>query len=209
MKDYLDIYDDELMPIGKELRSIVHEKGLWHRTVHCWLYDDEGNVYFQIRKDSDKFYTTASGHVDAGETLKEAFCREVKEEIGLDLGCQRAELIKIVVWKMDKEKSDGTKFKDRAFAHVNILKFSCDDINKFSFEPEEVSGIVKVNAKEALKLFKEGKGSIPATIITTKNGRNEEEQKEVNISDFLVMKNETADEKYSWILEKIIKSTNK
>lgn len=81
--EYLDIYDEDKNYLGKELRSVVHEKGLWHNTVHCWLYDKEGNIYFQIRKDEKTLYTTASGHVSAGETIKEAFGREVKEEIGI------------------------------------------------------------------------------------------------------------------------------
>ena len=76
--EYLDIYDENGKYLGKEERSIVHRDALWHKTVHCWLYDKEGNIYFQIRKDKEKLYTTASGHVQAGETVKEAFGREVK-----------------------------------------------------------------------------------------------------------------------------------
>ena len=71
--EYLDIYDEEKKFLGTEERNIVHRDALWHNTVHCWLYDIEGNVYFQIRKEEEKLYTTASGHVLAGETIKEAF----------------------------------------------------------------------------------------------------------------------------------------
>ena len=35
----LDIYDEKGNFIGTEERNVVHEKGLWHKTVHCWLYD--------------------------------------------------------------------------------------------------------------------------------------------------------------------------
>ncbi len=24
-----------------------HEKGLWHKTVHCWLYTGDGYVFFK------------------------------------------------------------------------------------------------------------------------------------------------------------------
>ena len=47
--ELLDIYDEKGNLIGTEDRKIVHEKGLWHKTVHCWLYDDKGNIFFQIR----------------------------------------------------------------------------------------------------------------------------------------------------------------
>ena len=75
--EHLDIYDEYMNKIGTEKRDIVHQNGLWHKTVHCWIYDDIGNVYFQIRADSGKLYTTASGHVLAGETVRDAFHREV------------------------------------------------------------------------------------------------------------------------------------
>ncbi len=95
----------------KETRKAVHENALWHKTVHCWLYDSEGNVYFQIRKDEGKFYTTASGHVIAGEDVKEAFGREIKgKEIGVDLDYNNANLVDVVKFRMDKVKSDGSIF---------------------------------------------------------------------------------------------------
>jgi len=42
--EYLDIYDENGNYLGKEDRSIVHRDALWHKTVHCWLYDKYGNV---------------------------------------------------------------------------------------------------------------------------------------------------------------------
>ncbi|MBO4517260.1 NUDIX domain-containing protein [bacterium] len=50
-------------------------------------------MLFQIRKDTGTFYTTASGHVLAGETIKQAFSREVKEELGIDVDVSNAELV--------------------------------------------------------------------------------------------------------------------
>ena len=93
--EYLDIYDENGNFLGKEDRKIVHRDALWHNTVHCWLFDKEGNIYFQIRKDKKKLYTTASGHVKAGETIKEAFGREIKEEIGYAVNYNEAKLIEI------------------------------------------------------------------------------------------------------------------
>ena len=79
--EMIDIYDENGNHIGVEDRKIAHEKGLWHKTVHCWLYDKEGHIYFQIRHDRKTFYTTASGHLAAGETVNEGFKREIKEEL--------------------------------------------------------------------------------------------------------------------------------
>ncbi len=92
----LDIYNENGEFIGTEERDVVHEKGLWHKTVHCWLYDKEGNVFFQKRKDRGTLYTTASGHLSAGESVTEAFQREIKEEIGLNIDANDATLVNVV-----------------------------------------------------------------------------------------------------------------
>ena len=199
--ELLDIYDEKGNYLGTEDRKIVHQKALWHKTVHCWLYDKYGNVYFQIRKDEKTFYTTASGHVSAGETLKEAFGREIKEEIGLDLDYEKAELIYTVNFKLDRENKDGSVFRDRAFANVFI--YEINDI-KFDMDPNEVIGIVKVNACNCLELLKKEKGKIPATIIDLNNNK---EERLIDFKDFLVNKGENAVEKYGKVLEVVINKT--
>lgn len=204
--EYLDYYDEDGNYLGYKSREEVHTLGLWHNTVHCWLYDKEGNVYFQIRKDSNKFYTTASGHVLKGETIKEAFRREIKEEIGLDIDSSDATLVGIIPWKMDKVKN-GKTIKDRAKANVYIDLFE-GNINDFKFDTNEVLGVVKVNAKETLNLFKKETGKIEAEIITTKNNENVKEKRLVDAYEFLVMPHETALEKYGDVLNKIIEKSN-
>lgn len=197
--ELLDIYDEKGNHIGTEERKIVHQKALWHKTVHCWLYDELGNVYFQIRKDEKTFYTTASGHVSAGETLNEAFGREIKEELGIDIDYEKAELIEVVNFKLDRENKDGTMFKDRAFA--NVFAYKIDSIPTFNLDPNEVIGIVKVNAKEALELFKKESGKINAEIINLDNTIT---KRLVNFNEFLVNKEETAIGKYRKVLEFVI-----
>ena len=81
--EFLDIYDENGNHLGKEERGVVHKQALWHKTVHCWLFDKDGYVYFQKRADEKKLYTTASGHVMAGETVEQGFAREIREEIGV------------------------------------------------------------------------------------------------------------------------------
>ncbi len=196
--EYLDAYDENKNYIGRFSREEVHSKGLWHNTVHCWLYDEEGYVYFQIREDANKLYTTASGHVQAGESIKEAFGREVKEEIGIVVNYDEAELLNVNIWKMDKEKN-GFIIKDRAFANVYLLKIKDDNL-QFNFLDGEVVGIAKLKAEDALKLFSNDCDIISATIIDKENRR---QSKELKKDDFLLMKGETLNGKYSAILEAI------
>lgn len=200
--EYLDYYSEDGQFLGKETREVVHRDALWHNTVHCWLYDKAGNIYFQIRKDEGTFYTTASGHVLSGEDIKEGFGREIKEEIGIDVDYEKAHLIDVVKFTLDKMKN-GSMFKDRAFANVYACDFE-DDIDKFDFDKNEVSGLVKVNAKDTLKLFENGSGSIKAEVITYQEGKNIMTKRDITASEFLVNPGETLLGKYGSVLRKVI-----
>lgn len=196
----LDIYDEYMNLIGSEDRDVVHEKGLWHKTVHCWLYDNEGNIYFQIRKNSQKLYTTASGHVQSGETVKQAFHREVFEEIGVHVDIETSSLLEINAWKMDKIKNNKP-FIDRAFSNVYLNSFDGSSAS-FSFCEDEVSGLVKINAKACLKLLLKELKEVPAIKIS-----NDVQNIIVTADDFLVQNNEIALIKYGKILQAVIALT--
>lgn len=201
--EYLDIYDENGNPIGKETRENVHKNALWHKTVHCWLYDKEGNIYFQIRKDENQLYTTASGHLLTGETVKQAFAREIQEEIGIDVNYEKAEAVNIYKYKADKIKKDGSEFHDRAFSNVYVCEYDGNETN-FKFDSNEVLGLAKVNAKNTLNLLKTESGNISGELIT-----NTTSPKTFDINDFLVMPGETAFEKYKDVLNKVISLTQK
>lgn len=202
--EYLDIYDAEGNYLGKELRSVVHQNALWHKTVHCWLYDKQGNVFFQIRKDSHTLYTTASGHLMASESIEQGFQREIKEELGILVDASDADFVMMNRFVMDKKRLDGSMFRDRAFANVYIDLYE-GNYKDFAFDTEEVLGIAIVSAKDALSLFQKGSGSISGTLI---NASNEKEEKVFEIADFLVNEGETLLEKYGEILKKVISKTS-
>lgn len=204
--EYLDIYDENHNYLGKEERSIVHRDALWHNTVHCWLYDKQGNVYFQIRKDEGKLYTTASGHVLSGETVKQGFGREIREEIGLKINYEEANLVNVNKFVIDLVKKDGSLFRDRAFSNVYVYEYDGND-KDFNFDENELQGLVKVNAKEAMELFKNEQGKISGTVIKKYADTNTIENKEISFEDFLVNKGETAVGKYGDIMNKVIELT--
>lgn len=205
--EYLDIYDENKNYLGKEERSVVHREALWHNTIHCWLYDKEGNIYFQIRKEEEKLYTTASGHILSGETIKEGFGREIKEEIGIDIDYNKALFVNVYKFIMDKKKNDGSIFRDRAFSNVYVCEFN-GKIEDFNFDKNEVIGLVKINAKETLNLLEKETGQINGIVIKNANNENYFEEKIISIQDFLVNKGETAIKKYGDVLTKIIEITN-
>lgn len=204
--EYLDIYDENENYLGKEERYIVHRDALWHKTVHCWLYDKNGNIYFQIRKKEGKLYTTASGHIMAGETVKQGFGREIEEEIGIKVNYEEAIFVNIYKFVMDKLKDDGSMFRDRAFSNVYVCEYKGNGTD-FNFADNELDGLVRVNANEALELFKNENGKIKGDIIRKFKNSNKLENKEIVFEDFLVNKGETAIGKYGDILNKVIELT--
>lgn len=206
--EFLDYYDEEGNYLGKEERSVVHASALWHKTVHCWLYDKDGNIYFQIRKDKGTFYTTASGHIVAGETVKEGFAREIKEEIGIDVDIDNCKLVDVVKFMMDREEADGSIFKDRAFANVYICDFE-NDIDSFNFDTNEVSGLVKMKATDVLKILNDEIGEINSTYIVLDHGKNVSYDRVVTKNDFLVNPGETLIGKYGDVVKKVIEVTSK
>ncbi len=206
--EYLDIYDEQGQFLEKKERSIVHKEGYWHNTVHCWLYDLEGNIYFQIRKDKNKLYTTASGHVLAGETIKEAFGREIKEELGYQIDYEKAELVTINKFKMDRKEPDGSIFKDRAFANIYVCYFE-GTLSEINFQEEEVRGIVKLNAQKALEILTNEKGECKAIISSKEKKKVEVKEDTIKFEDFLVNPGEKALEKYGKVLKFILNKVSK
>ena len=202
--EFLDIYNENGEHIGKEERLKVHERGLWHKTVHCWLFDKAGYVYFQIRHDEKTLYTTASGHIMAGETVEQGFAREIREEIGYEVPYTKAIHLETFKFYLDKVKKDGTEFHDRVFANIYTCEFD-GDISKFKYDPNELDGLVKVKADEALALFEKEEGQIDGFLIESRDGKMIMEPKKVDFSEFLVNKGETALGKYGNVLKGIIK----
>lgn len=205
--EYLDIYDENRNYIGKEERKKVHADALWHNTVHCWLYDKSGNIYFQIRKEEGTLYTTASGHIKAGETIEEGFAREIDEEIGLRIDSQKAIFLDMHKYIMDLIKKDGTIFKDRAFVNLYAYDFE-GNIEEFNFDETEINGLAKVNVKDTIKLLNNEINSINGITIKKEKGDNKEQETTFTSKDFLVCNGENLKEKYENILNKISQLQN-
>ena len=207
MSELLDIYDENGNYIGTEDRNIVHQEGLWHKTIHCWVMTDRDHILFQKRSSSlldnpNKLYTTASGHIKAGENLHDAFAREVSEELGINV--PKPQKLFEQIYKTDFVKKNGMPYHDRVFC--NVFFTLCDlPLDQYHPQEEELDGIAKVNINDALKLFKGEVKKINSVLYVKENGVYGIKEKELSASDFLCNPTETLYSKYGHIFEEILK----
>jgi len=72
-KEYFDLLDEKGNKTGKtKLRSEVHRDGDWHKAVHIWIINEQGDILLQRRspnKDSDpnKLDISCAGHLTTGD----------------------------------------------------------------------------------------------------------------------------------------------
>ena len=210
MAELLDTYNYQTGEFIAAIdRDIVHRDALWHKTVHCWLYDKVGQVYFQMRQDepNGNLYVTASGHLRAGESVEAGFTREIKEEIGLSLLASDATESQVREYVVDRERPDGSLYRDRAWSNVFFYQYDGPDAD-FQFDTTELAGLVKIDATAALQLIRGEVDSVNAVSIQpAKNGKNQTRPFVVKASDFLVCPGEDAETKYGYILETVARLT--
>ena len=140
--ELVDIVDENNKLTGQiEERWVAYEKGLWRRTVSCWIMNEKGEVLLQKRtankiRNPNKWAKTG-GQVEAKETVEEAIYREVKEELGIEIP---KEQIKVV----DIHKSDN---KNRRFAY-NFIFVVNYKINDYILQKEEVVEVKYVTIED-------------------------------------------------------------
>lgn len=90
MSEILDIVNESDEVIGQAERGRVHREGLVCRLVYVCFYNNDRKVILQKRSDikkndPGKLTTTASGHVESGQSYLEAAVRETLEETGVEI----------------------------------------------------------------------------------------------------------------------------
>jgi isopentenyl-diphosphate delta-isomerase type 1 len=127
--DIVNQRDEVIMQLP---RHEVHRRRLFHRAVHILVFNGNGDVYMQRRsphKDTypNRWTTSCSGHVDAGETYDTAAVRELGEELGIRI--------------------DSADTLDETFVHAPCRATGYEFIHVYRlvwngeivFDPEEIS----------------------------------------------------------------------
>jgi len=155
MEEYIDIVTREGKPTGKCVpKSEIHKKGLYHRTAHIWFYTNEGKILLAQRTASKAICplmwdVSVAGHIDAGETVKQAAIRETKEEINLDI--TETDLQPIGVFECFQTYESG--IIDNEFHNTFIAELKIP-ISQLTPQIEEVEALKLVTISEFEKLIK-------------------------------------------------------
>lgn len=153
--ELLEVLDEDGESIGTAPRFLCHRLGLIHQVVFLIIEDYEGKLLLQTRGDFNKrrYDLPVGGHMNVDDNSPiDALCREVREEIGLEIHQEELSLIcsytrkvkedlkkpkemncelrYIYLYKVNKEQSDSilSHFKDR-FEKEMVLEINWFHLN--------------------------------------------------------------------------------
>src|SRR6476660_591203 len=99
-EEIFDVVNDRDEIVGRQARSEVHRLGLKHRAVHIVIFNGRGEIFLQKRSMKKDCFpgawdSSASGHMDVGESYDACAVRELREELGLEARGPLERLFKI------------------------------------------------------------------------------------------------------------------
>lgn len=114
-----DVVDEHNNVIGKEKRSTIHSKGLFHRAVSIFIFNSKGAVFLQKRSQQKsicplKWDLSAAESLKAGETYLQAAERGLKEELNVI-----AKLSKLRDAHLQKNEYFDGEIKDFEFVELH------------------------------------------------------------------------------------------
>lgn len=148
-EEYFDILDEN----GNKLnfikkRTEVHRDGDWHKSVHIWIINQNGDILLQRRtqdKDSDPnmLDISCAGHLSSGDDSITGAIRELKEELSLEV--EPSDLKYITTLKRSPKHDDG--FIDNEFDDLYLLRIN-KKIEELTYQKEEIVEIFFVPYKK-------------------------------------------------------------
>lgn len=159
-EEFLEVYSPEGTKTGqKKSKSEIHRKGLFHSTVHVWIFTEEGNILIQKRSKKKELNpgvwdVSVAGHIKFNENIKKAAKRETLEETGININTKN--LLKIGVYRSINIHPTAI---DKEFFHTYILKIDKNSIN-LDFKNNEVDDLKFISIEEMESLIKEENNKI-------------------------------------------------
>ena len=159
-EEFLEVYSPEGTKTGqKKSKSEIHRKGLFHSTVHVWIFTDEGNILIQKRSKKKELNpgvwdVSVAGHIKFNENIKKAAKRETLEETGININTK--DLLKIGVYRSINIHPTAI---DKEFFHTYILKIDKNSID-LDYKNNEVDDLKFISIEEMESLIKKENNKI-------------------------------------------------
>lgn len=149
--EFLDVINEEDEVVGRDLRSNIHESGLWHRGAHVLLFTDDDKLLVQQRSRNKSQSPLAldcsvSEHVTVGEDYLHAATRGLSEELGLT----NIELTPITKFKMNYGLNDNEiSMIFKGTANLEHIRFDKDEIERVdAYSIEDLQTLMQQNPDE-------------------------------------------------------------
>jgi len=143
MTELLDVVDENDNIIDKQHRHVVHNSQMWHRGIHVFMFDHDGNFILQkrsMKKDkSPGLFDCLSGHVKSGSTYEKTMKEELEEE--MNVSSSPNPLIKL---KM--------KYGDTDYTISKLYEITMNP-NDIEIDKNEVESIKILNKEELKKMI--------------------------------------------------------
>lgn len=147
--ELVDVVDENNELTGEIVeRMVAYEKGLWRRTVSCWIMNKKGEILLQKRATNKlrnpNMWSKTGGQVDSGESVEDAIFREVKEELGIEIPKDQIQVLEC--WK-------GSNINNKRFAYnfIFIVDYKIDD---YKLQKEEVAEVKYFTIEEMEQIKK-------------------------------------------------------
>lgn len=178
-EELIDIYDENMNPIGMAPKSQAHKEGLWHKSFRCWVIkitpEHKCKVWLQLRSKNKQLYpkllaTSVAGHLKQGENNRDGI-REIKEEIGLNIS--KENLVKLFT---SKKSYRNDEMIDNEFnpTYLYETKLNFSDL---TLAPNDVDGIFEFDLEDLQNMFNHKIEKIFSSGLVRNEDTNEQEYK--------------------------------
>ncbi len=204
--EYYDTFDENGVFQSSEDEFDVHYKGLWHKVVRVWLYDNEGNIYLRVRKQDNKLDCINQMHLQSQESISSCFDRAMFDKLGIHFPAtsnfEQASIRKV---KIHKVYSDNSELRDNYFLCDYVGEF--DKSSNFFIFNNDTAGLVKINAKGLLSMINTRTGEVLGYNVSLNTSGDEKHL--IKIEDIYEEPNEDTYMKYNFVVNTISKIAHK
>ena len=201
--DFYDTYDENGVFQFSADESDVHYKGLWHKVIRVWLYDQDGNIYLRVRKSDNKLDCINELHMLSSESAVECFDRGMYEKLGVHFSAtSEIEQAHQRKKQFSKVYLDNTEIKDNYFLCDYIGEF--DNTTSYFLFSNDTAGLVKVNARGISNFLSIKTGEIIGYEIQPFGG--EDVRRFISISDIYDDRKDDLFLKYNFVVTTIMRN---